>query len=151
MQLSINNIKQKFYSNITHTSPVPKNRRREVYTAPSMPAFTGNNVYMLDGGQHADDLYYFAKAIDKDFDLTIMPLELNPKDTRIKQLKSLKDNLEKINNLPKDKQPDYIAIPLGVHVSLQNLSNQMSKIFEQNIQLKPEDTTLSNEGGGAKF
>lgn len=151
MQLSINNIKQKFYSNITHTSPVPKNRRREVYTAPSMPAFTGNNVYMLDGGQHADDLYYFAKAIDKDFDLTIMPLELNSKDTRIKQLKSLKDAMVKINNLPKDKQPDYIAIPLGVFVPLQNLSNQMSKIFEQNIQLKPEDTTLSNEGGGGKI
>lgn len=132
--------------NCAHAS-MPEARNYPLNPAFYITPFTGTNVYMLDGGQHADDLYYFAKAINKDLDIEIMPLELNAKDNRIKQIKSLKENLEKINNLPENEQPDYIAIPMGVHVALQNLSNQMSKIFEQDIYLTPEKTAFSQEGG----
>ncbi len=122
------------------------NKSRHFNAAVFSVPFCGDRVYMLDGGQHAEDLYYFAKAIDSDFDLQIMPLELNPKDKRIKQLKSLKESLEKINSLPEEKRPDYIAIPMGIHVALQNLSNQMSKIFEKDIRLTPEKTDIQHDG-----
>lgn len=160
MQLSINTPKLHSYYN---KSAILKSQNRNCAgnaAQPEMPAhksspfnpevfavsFSGERIYMLDGGQHADDLYYFAKAIDSDFDLQIMPLELNPKDKRIKQLKSLKESLEKINSLPEEKRPDYIAIPMGVHVALQNLSNQMSKIFEKDIRLTPEKTDMQHDG-----
>ncbi len=149
MQLSITNnyINQKNYKNyITRTLPKHGSGNSVNFSAYNNLSFNGKNVFMLDGGQHADDLYYFAKAIDKNMDLKILPLELNPKDRRIKQLKSLRDNLVQINNLPKNEQPDYIAIPLGMHISLQNLSNQMSKIFEQNINLTPDNVGLDQQG-----
>lgn len=110
--------------------------------------FWGEKIYMLDGGQHADDLYYFAKALDKDFDITIMPVDINPKDPRIKQFKSLKENLQTINKLPAEERPDYIAIPMGLHVSLPNLSNQMSCILGRDVHLTPMNTSLSEEGAG---
>ena len=75
--------------NCAHAS-MPEARNYPLNPAFYITPFTGTNVYMLDGGQHADDLYYFAKAINKDLDIEIMPLELNAKDNRIKQIKSLK-------------------------------------------------------------
>lgn len=131
---------------MTNTNSAIKSGERANFAAPV--SFYGDSIFLLDGGQHADDLYYFAKALDKDFDLTLMPIEQNPKDPRIKQMKSLKENLELINKLPPDKRPDYIAIPMGSHVSLQNLSNQMHCILGRDVHLNPQNTNLSNEGRG---
>lgn len=113
---------------------------------PASISFLGESIYLLDGGQHAEDLLYFAKALDKDFDITLMSVEQNPNDPRIKQMKSLKENLKTINNLPDEEKPDYIAIPMGLHVSLQNLSNQMSGMFGRDIRLNPQNTNLSADG-----
>lgn len=33
---------------------------------PASISFLGESIYLLDGGQHAEDLLYFAKALDKD-------------------------------------------------------------------------------------
>jgi len=108
-------------------------------------SFLGCKVSLLDGGHHARDLKFFAKAINPNIDLEMLEVATNPKYPAAKQIKSLKEKLMQINARPEDKKPEYMAIPVICEVSLLNLSDQISAVTGKKINLTPENIKSHKE------
>lgn len=107
-------------------------------------SFMGYSVYILDGGNHAQNMTHFAKAINNKWDVYNKEVKTNYHDNDVKQLESLEWKLKEINfqnPLSLDKYHDaaYIAVPVTVNVPLQNLEAQMNAVMGSHTSLTPQN------------
>lgn len=91
--------------------------------------FWGYPVYILDGGIHADNMEHFAHAVSKDMDTTVRNVDVVPMEPTIKQLKSLEDELIKLNKEKSSFNDEYVTIPAFVSVPLLNIKDQYNAVM----------------------
>lgn len=147
---NINNItSQKSYA-----APVKQNNSPDVFVknadSPivkrnlSPVNFMGYSVHILDGGEHAKKMNYFANSITNKWDIYNKEVETNYNNKDKKQLESLEWKLKELNfeqNLSYDKYHNaaYVAIPVFANVPLQNLEAQMNAVTGSNTHLTPQN------------
>lgn len=101
-------------------------------------SFLGYNVFITDGGNHAQNMLHFAKAISHDMEPIIKDVKILPNQPNMKFLKDLVDVLKQLplnNNL----YNQYVAVPASASVPLLNLQDQVNRIMKTNIKLTPEN------------
>ena len=104
------------------------------------PVFGAYSVCLLDNGKHGDDVRNFAKAVlPKDAVLKQVEVVPNSQEPDLKQVDGLLNALKEINSLPRDRQPEYIIMPVLIGVPLLNLSDQMKAVTGEDIYLTPQN------------
>lgn len=125
------------YSTTNNGSPVPV-RSFCAKTGINQIPFLGYKVLLVDGGNHATNLFHFAKAISKDIDPVIKKVKTLSSNPNVKVLKDLEKVLKELpvhNNL----YNRYIAVPASSSVPLLNLQDQVNRVMNTNITLTPEN------------
>ena len=106
--------------------------------------FLGYDVYIIDGGNHANDMEHFVKAINENVDVHMYRAE-NSRDFKYnKPLKNIEEQLNYINRYELTDENSFVAIPVSITVPLQNLAEQYKRITGNYIHLKPH-TVQSNK------
>ena len=111
--------------------------------------FNGFKMHIVDGGIHASNMKYFAKAISSDISdytkLIMHEVELLPHNTGLKSLKSLDENLTKLDVENIVKPEDYVTIPCTAPIELNTLTYYFNsanvskeKFTPQNIKEKKD-------------
>lgn len=98
-------------------------------------SFMGYPVHIVDGSNHASNVSHFAKAVEKNMDIEMHNVEVNPKDRNVKQLKSLEHELHLLNKSKTLKKGDYVAVPALATVPLLNLKDQINSVTGQYLNL----------------
>lgn len=102
--------------------------------------FWGYPVYILDGGIHADNMEHFAHAVSKNMDTTVRNVAVVPTEPTIKQLKSLEDELIKLNKEKSSFNDEYVTIPAFVSVPLLNIKDQYNAVMPDYGYFTPSNT-----------
>ena len=106
--------------------------------------FKGYPVMIVDGGKHASDMSRFAHAVNKNMDVEMVQVEVNPKDERYKQMKSLENELAKLNqNSAVDGK--YIAIPAFAFVPVRDFKKAYYMAFNEDLRFYPQDLSWHTE------
>lgn len=102
-------------------------------------SFMGHNVHIVDAGAHADYMKHFAAAVNKDIDVEMHYSEENPKYRGTKQLKSLEEELSKLEQSQDSFEDEYVAIPALASVDIKNIQDQYERITGKKIKLTTEN------------
>ncbi len=105
--------------------------------------FGGYNLHLLDGGLHADTMTHFARAIGSDISaytkLVLHEIDLLSNNHGLKSLKSLDENLARLDTENIVKAEDFLAIPCTAPVELNSLSFHLrEKLTPANIKEKKD-------------
>ena len=127
-------------------NPILKNNTQDVFVKSSeQPSktnseipFTGYNVFMIDGGNHAQFLKRFINAINCDANIKLYPTEHAPDAKYNKYLKNVEDRLNYLNRYSLISKDSYVALPVSVTVPLQNLAEQYKQVMGNFIHLTAE-------------
>lgn len=107
--------------------------------------FKGAKVHILDGGIHGKNMKYFAKSLNSNIEVNMHNVEINSKDKYTKQLKSLLNQLRKLNERKTFSSVEYVAIPCLSTVPLLNIQDQYKKVMGYEISLTPENIKTNKE------
>lgn len=128
-------------------SPAPQN----IHSTLNPVSFMGYSVHIVDGGNHAKNMTYFANSLTDKWDIYNKEVETNRRDPNVKQLENLEWKLKELNfanDLSYDEYHDfaYVALPVLATVPLQNLQDQMKAVTGKDIHLTPQNVkTKKNE------
>lgn len=106
--------------------------------------FLGYKVFLVDGGNHATNLFHFAKAISKDIDPVLENVNVianNPNMKNLKDLERVLIQLPSNNNLCNQ----YIAVPASSSVPLLNLQDQVNRVMNTDVRLTPENIKANKQ------
>ena len=132
--------------NYTQNPILGNNNKQDVFVKSSEQSsmdvnnipFTGYNVFMVDGGNHAQFLKRFINAINCDANIKLYPAEHAPDAKYNKYLKNIEDRLNYLNRYSLISKDSYVAIPVSVTVPLQNLAEQYKQVMGNFIHLTSE-------------
>ena len=106
--------------------------------------FMGYKVFLVDGGNHATNLFHFAKAISKEMNPELYTVRTIPNYPNTKNLKDLEKILKQ---LPEGNYllNQYFAVPASSSVSLLNLQDQVNRVMHTDVKLTPENIKAHKE------
>lgn len=112
----------------------------EVLNPHKQVSFMGYDVHIVDGGNHALNMEHFANALSNDMDVSVHKVQTNSKYKNVKQLKSLEEQLKRINDKKLTDENSYVAIPVFATVPLFDLGNEYKDVMDQYLHLNPQTT-----------
>lgn len=135
--VSYNNVSNNTKPDIFVKSP---SRQQGVNIIP----FMGYKVFLVDGGNHATNLFHFAKAISKEMNPELYTVRTIPNYPNTKNLKDLEKILKQ---LPEGNYllNQYVAVPASSSVSLLNLQDQVNRVMHTDVKLTPENIKAHKE------
>lgn len=144
-----NNIQPKFLNqpknSLRVTNPENITQLSGAYYSPVMQnspktiVFHGRIVHIIDGGIHADNMKHFMHAMKSSAEITMHDVEVNSKDIYTKQLKSVEEQLKKLNERSDDYSSEFIALPVLAQVPLLNIQDQYKEVIGEDITLTPQN------------
>lgn len=133
-------------------NPIVNNNQNDIFVKsadnvvrPKQINFMGYDVILVDGGNHLKDMTHFAEAISKDFNITVYSGDDTPESKYNKPLKNIEEQLKIINRYKMSNESTYVAIPVSMTVSLQNLAEQYKQVMGSYIHLKPHTVQTQKE------
>lgn len=146
---NINNNKKKYvqYPFFNKTANDVFVKSSQPFAAHKRINFMGYPVYIVDGGNQATDMQHFATAASKDIELHMRRAEDAPNNeyNLNKPLKNIETQLRRLNDYGLTDENSYVAVPIIIPVSLENLAEQYKRVMGNYIHLKPHTTQSSKE------
>lgn len=135
-----------------HHNPMVSNNSKDIFVKSESAdvvknnqiSFQGYDVYIIDGGSHADDMKHFIKALNEDVDVHMYRAENTTDFEHNKPLKNIEEQLKYINKYGLTDENSFVAVPVKIDVPLQNLAEQYKRITGDFMYLKPH-TIQSNK------